>query len=53
MTDKEAYRLIGEKAAELASKPEVQEKMVQIAKAKGKEEAERWLYLLAIAVLAF
>lgn len=53
MTDNEAYKLIGEKAAELASKPEVQKKMVQIAKEKGKEEAEKWLYLLAIAVLAF
>jgi len=53
MTNSEAYKLIGEKAAELANKPEVQAKMVQIAKTEGKEEAERWLYLLAIAVLAF
>lgn len=53
MSDKEAYKLIGEKASALANKPEIQKKMVQIAKAKGKEEAEKWLYMLAIAALAF
>jgi len=52
MTNSEAYKLIGEKAEELASKPDVQTKMVQIAKTEGKAEAERWLYLLAVAVLA-
>ena len=51
MTDKEAYTMIGTRAAELAKKPEVQKKMMQIAKERCKEEAEKWLYMLAIATL--
>ena len=52
MTNKEAFKMIGTRAAELVKKPEVQKKMLQIAKEKGKEEAEKWLYMSAIATLA-
>lgn len=52
MTNSEAFEMIGERAAKLASKPEVQKKMLQIAKEKSKEEAEKWLYMSAIATLA-
>ena len=51
MTDNEAYKLIGERAEELASNTEVQKKMVEIAKTEGKEKAEKFLYNLAIATL--
>lgn len=51
MTNKEAYTLIGERANELSEKSEVQKKMVEIAKAQGKEAAEKYLYKLAIATL--
>lgn len=51
MADKEAFKMIGERAEELAEKPEVQNKMLQIAKENGKEEAEKWLYMSAIATL--
>lgn len=52
MTNKEAFTMIGTRAAELVKKPEVQKKMLQIVKEKGKEEAEKWLYMSAIATLA-
>lgn len=52
MSNKEALKLIGERAAELAKKPEVQKKMLQIAKERSKKEAEKWLYMSAIATLA-
>lgn len=52
MTDKEAYKLIGERAAELSKRPEIQAKMVEIARTKGKKEAEKYLYMAAIASLA-
>lgn len=51
MTDKEAFEMIGKRAEELAKKPEAQKKMLQIAKGKGKEEAQNWLYVSAIATL--
>ena len=51
MADKEAFEMIGKRAEELASKTEVQKKMLQIAKEKGKEEAEKWIYISAIATL--
>lgn len=41
MTNKEAFEMIGKRAKGLTSKPEVQNKMLQIAKEKGKEEAEK------------
>lgn len=52
MTDKEAYKLIGERAAEIAKRPEIQQKMIEIAGSKGKKEAEKYLYMAAIASLA-
>lgn len=51
MTDKEAYRTIGERAEELAKIPEVKEKMLEILNKEGKEAAEKWLYMSAIASL--
>lgn len=52
MTNKEAFTMIGIRAAELAKNPEVQKKMMQIAKERSKEDAEKWLYMSAIATLA-
>lgn len=52
MNNKEAFKLIGERAEELTKKQDVQHKMLQIAKEKSKEDAEKWLYMLAIATLA-
>lgn len=52
MTNSEAYKLIGERAEELAKNEEVQRKMVEIARTEGKEKAETFLYSLAIATLA-
>ena len=51
MTDEEAYKLIGERAEELAKREDVQKKMVEIANKDGKSEAEKWLYRAAIATL--
>ena len=51
MTDKEAYKLIGERAEELSKRVDVQKKMVEIANKDGKSEAEKWLYRCAIATL--
>ena len=52
MTDKEAYKIIGERAEELTKNAEVQSKMLCIAKREGEEAAEKWLYMLAVATLA-
>ncbi|MBQ2177096.1 MAG: hypothetical protein II453_19280 [Alphaproteobacteria bacterium] len=51
MTNKEAYKLIGERARELTRKPEIQSTMLHLAKEKGEEEATKWLYMAAIATL--
>ena len=51
MTDKEAYKLIGERAEELTKNIEVKNKMIEIVKTDGKEKAEALLYRLAIATL--
>ena len=51
MTDKEAYDTIGERAEQLAQIPEVQNKMIEILNKEGKEAAEKWLYMSAIASL--
>lgn len=51
MTDKEAYKTIGERAEELAQIPEVQNKMIEISNKEGKKAAEKWLYMSAIASL--
>ena len=52
MTDKEAYKLIGERAVELSKRPEIQAKMIEIARTEGKKKAEKYLYMAAIASLA-
>ena len=51
MTNKEAYKIIGERAAELVKRPEIKKKMLKIAAKQGKKEAEKFLYLAAIATL--
>ena len=51
MTDKEAYELIGNRAKEFIQNIEVRQKMVEIAKTKSKDEAEKWLYMTAVATL--
>ena len=52
MTDKEAYELIGERAAEIAKKPAIQKIMVNmIEDGHTKEEVEKWLYMFAVGSL--
>ena len=51
MTNKEAYKLIGERTAEIVKRPEIQKKMLEIANAEGKEAAVKWVYMAAIATL--
>jgi hypothetical protein len=52
MTDKQAYELIGERAAEIAKKPSIQKIMVNmIEDGHTKEEVEKWLYMVAIGTL--
>lgn len=52
MSDHEAYKIIGERAAELEKDENVQKKAVEIAKSQGKEAGEKYIYMLAIATLA-
>ncbi len=51
MTNQEAYEMIGRRAEELATVPSVQNKMLDISRKEGKEAAEKYLYLLAVANL--
>lgn len=51
MTNVEVYKIIGERVTELVKNIEVQKKMFEIAKTKGKDAAEKWLYMTAIATL--
>jgi cytidylate kinase len=52
MTDKQAYELIGERAAELAAHPEIRKLMLEKIRAgQTKEEVEKWLYMVAIGTL--
>ena len=51
MTNEQGFALIGERALELSKNVDVQNKMVKIAKSEGKESAEKYLYMLAIATL--
>ena len=46
MTDKQAYKLIGERAEELSKNIDIQNKMVGIAQKEGKQKAEQYLYML-------
>lgn len=48
MTDKEAYNLIGERAADLVKNPEVRQLIMQ---EPDKDAAIKKLYMLAIATL--
>lgn len=52
MKDQEVYEMIGKRAEELIGVPNVQRKMLDISSKDGKEAAEKYLYLLAIASLA-
>ena len=52
MDDKQAYKLIGERAAELAAHPEIRKLMLEKIRAgHTKEEAEKWLYMVAVGTL--
>lgn len=51
MTDKEAYKILGDRVAELTKKEEIQKKMLEILHKKSKEASEKWIYSLAIATL--
>ena len=51
MTDKEAYEIIGQRVKQIAELPEIQAKMVKMAKENGKESAEKWVYMMAIGTL--
>jgi hypothetical protein len=52
MTNSEAYKIIGDRAAELAKQPEVQARMVaMVQNGSTKEQAEAWLYTCAIGTL--
>lgn len=51
MMDKEAYKILGDRVAELTEKEEVQKKMLEILHKESKESAEKWVYSLAIATL--
>lgn len=51
MTNKEAYKLIGERAEELTKEPNIRKQMIEIARKEGKEKAEQFLYFTAIATL--
>lgn len=51
MTNKEAYELIGQRVTELVSMPEIQAEMIKVAREKGKEAAEKMIYMTAIGTL--
>lgn len=52
MTDEQAYELIGKRAAEIAKKPSIQKIMMNmIEDGHTKEEAEKWLYMVAVGSL--
>lgn len=51
MTNEQAFEMIGERAEELTKDSSIQAKMVDIAKKDGKEAAEKYLYMMAIATL--
>lgn len=53
MGNAEGYRLIGERATELAKMPDVQRKMLKVSNEQGKKAAETMLYRFAIATLFY
>lgn len=53
MTNKEAFKLIGEREKELSKLPDVQKKMLETAKRNGKKAAETLLFGLAVTTLFY
>jgi len=52
VNNSEAYKLIGERAAEMAKNSKIQDEMMkQIKAGKTKEQVEHWLYMCAICSL--
>ncbi len=51
MTNEQGFAIIGKRAEELSKNKDIQAKMLQIVKTDGKEAAEKYLYMLAIATL--
>lgn len=51
MTDKEAFELIGQRASELVAMPEIQAKMMDVARKQSIEAAETMVYMMAIGTL--
>ena len=52
MSDNEAYKLIGERAADMANDPGIQSEMLAlVAKGWSKERVESWLYMNAVGTL--
>lgn len=52
MSDNEAYKLIGERAADMANDPGIQSEMLAlVAKGWSKERVEGWLYMNAVGTL--
>lgn len=53
MTNKETFKLIGEREKELSKLPDVQKKMLETAKRNGKKAAETLLFGLAVTTLFY
>lgn len=53
MTNKEAFKLIGERETELSKLPDVQTKMLETAKNNGKKAAQTLLFRLAVTTLFY
>lgn len=51
MEEQEAYKVIGDRVRELIERDDVKSKMLEIANEKSKEDAEQFVYRLAIATL--
>ena len=51
MKDSEAFEMIAKRVEELVERDDVKVQMVKIANENGKQEAENWVYQLAIATL--
>lgn len=53
MTNKETFKLIGERETELSKLPDVQKKMLETANHSGKKAAETLLFGLAVTTLFY
>lgn len=51
MTDDQAFKIWGERAASLTQNPEIQREMVELAEKNGRDYAVRWLYMVAAGTL--